>query len=112
MKKKFITLIFLPILMLAACEKDLTDINVDPKNPLTAPSYAFYSNAQVNLMDELTSTNVNENIFRLIMQYWQETTYTDESNYDLVTRQIPRQMWNYLYRDVLRDIQESKKLIP
>ncbi|ANE49300.1 SusD/RagB family nutrient-binding outer membrane lipoprotein [Flavisolibacter tropicus] len=112
MKKKFITLIFLPILMLAACEKDLTDINVDPKNPLTAPSYAFYSNAQVNLMDELTSTNVNENIFRLIMQYWQETTYTDESNYDLITRQIPRQMWNYLYRDVLRDIQESKKLIP
>lgn len=98
--------------MLAACEKDLTDINVDPKNPVTAPAYAFYSNAQVNLMDELTSTNVNENIFRLIMQYWQETTYTDESNYDLVTRQIPRQMWNYLYRDVLRDIQESKRLIP
>lgn len=100
------------MLMLAACKKEITEINVDPKNPTTAPAYAFYSNAQVNLMDELTSTNVNENIFRLIMQYWQETTYTDESNYDLNNRDVPRQMWNYLYRDVLRDLREAKRLIP
>jgi len=112
MKKRILILTFLPLLMFSACEPDLTDINVDPKNPLSAPAYAFYSNAQVNLMDELASTNVNENIFRLIMQYWQETTYIDESQYDLVTRQIPRQMWNYLYRDVLRDIREAKRLIP
>jgi hypothetical protein len=112
MKKKLIIMIFLPMLMLAACEKDLTDVNVDPKNPLTAPAYALYSNAQVNLMDELTSTNVNENIFRLIMQYWQETTYIDESQYDLTTREIPEQMWDYLNRDVIRDIREAKELIP
>ena len=112
MKKKLITLIFLPMLMLAACEKDLTDINVDPKNPLEAPAYALYSNAQVNLMDEITSTNVNENIFRLIMQYWQETTYIDESQYDLTTRQISEQMWDYMNRDVIRDIREAKELIP
>lgn len=100
------------MLMLAACEKDLTDINVDPKNPLEAPAYALYSNAQVNLMDEITSTNVNENIFRLIMQYWQETTYIDESQYDLTTRQISEQMWDYMNRDVIRDIREAKELIP
>lgn len=112
MKKKIITLILLPLIMLSACEPDITEINVDPKNPLTAPAYAFYSNAQVNLMDELTSTNVNENIFRLIMQYWQETTYVDESQYDLTTREIPEQMWDYLNRDVIRDIREAKRLIP
>jgi hypothetical protein len=110
--KKIITLVLLPLIMLVACKKDLTSINVDPKNPTSAPAGAFFSNAMVNLIDELTSTNVNENIFRLIVQYWQETTYTDESNYDLTTRQIPRQMWNYLYRDVMRDIRESKAVIP
>jgi hypothetical protein len=48
----------------------------------------------------------------LIVQYWQETTYTDESNYDLATRSINDAVWNALYRDVLRDLQEAKNLIP
>jgi len=64
------------------------------------------------LMNTLTSSNVNLNIFRLIVQYWQETTYTDESNYDLGTRSINDGVWNALYRDVLRDFQEAKNLIP
>jgi hypothetical protein len=63
-------------------------------------------------MNTLTSSNVNLNIFRLIVQYWQETTYTDEANYDLGTRSINDAVWNALYRDVLRDFQEAKNLIP
>jgi hypothetical protein len=59
-----------------------------------------------------TSTNVNLNIFRLVVQYWQETTYTDESRYDIVTRQIPDNMWDALNRDVLRNFQEAKAIIP
>ena len=101
-----------PLLFLAACKKDLTSINEDPKNPSSVPSYALYTNAQRTLSNTLTSSSVNLNIFRLIVQYWTETTYTDESNYDLQTRQIPRGVWNSLYRDVLRDLQETRKLIP
>lgn len=110
--KKLLILGLVPLLMLSACKKDITSINVDPKNPQQAPAPTFFSNAQKNLVDLLTSTNVNDNIFRLVMQYWQETTYTDESNYDIVTRQNPRQLWNVLYRDVMRDLREAKTLIP
>jgi hypothetical protein len=110
--KKLLILAVVPLLMLSACKKDITSINVDPKNPQAAPAPTFFSNAQKNLADLLTSTNVNDNIFRLILQYWQETTYTDESNYDIVTRQNPRQLWNVLYRDVIRDLREAKKLVP
>jgi len=111
---KRILIIAAGFLMIAgsSCKKNLTDLNVDPKNPSTAPSYAFFTNAQHTLMNTLTSSNVNLNIFRLIVQYWQETTYTDESNYDLSTRAINDAVWNSLYRDVLRDLQESKNLIP
>ncbi len=112
MKKKLIIL-FAGIAMVAAsCKKNLTDLNIDPKNPATAPSYAFFTNAQRTLMNNLTSSNVNLNIFRLIVQHWQETTYTDESNYDLGTRSINDNLWNAMYRDVLRDFQEAKNLIP
>ncbi len=94
-----------------SCKKNLTDLNTDPKNPSTAPSYAFFTNAQRSMVNTLTSSNVNLNIFRLIVQYWQETTYTDESNYDLATRAINDAVWNALYRDVLRDLQEAKTLM-
>ncbi len=110
--KRILLIALLPLLMFTACKKDITSINVDPKNPQQAPSAAFFSNAQKNLSDALTSTNVNDNIFRLILQYWQQTTYIDESNFDIVTRQNPRQLWNYLYRDVIRDLREAKRLIP
>jgi hypothetical protein len=111
MKKIFVIIISF-VLVTAGCRKNITDLNVDPKNPSTAPSRAFFTNAQHTLMNTLTSSNVNLNIFRLIVQYWQETTYTDEANYDLGTRSINDAVWNALYRDVLRDFQEAKNLIP
>lgn len=97
---------------MVSCKRDLTDVNIDPKNPLDYPATAFFTSAQKNMSDLMASTNVNTNIFRLIVQYWTETTYTDESNFDLATRQIPRQIWNGLYRDVIRDLRETKSLIP
>ncbi len=100
------------IALTTGCTRHLSDLNIDPKNPSSAPSAAFFTNAQRTLMNTLTSSNVNLNIYRLIVQYWQETTYTDESNYDLATRSINDAVWNALYRDVLRDLQESKNLIP
>src|SRR3954471_20738022 len=111
MKKIFLIIISF-VLVTAGCKRHITDLNIDPKNPSSAPSYALFTNAQHTLMNTLTSSNVNLNIFRLIVQYWQETTYTDESNYDLSTRAINDAVWNSLYRDVLRDLQESKNLIP
>jgi len=110
--KKILLLVLLPVVMLVACHKELTSINVDPKSPLTYPSRAFFTNAQKSMVNLLTNSNVNSNIYRLVVQYWNETTYTDEANFDLGTRQIPRQIWNGLYRDVLRDIKEAKKLFP
>lgn len=110
--KKLLIIFLFPLLYLAGCKKDISSINEDPKNPSNVPSYALFTNAQRVLSNSLTSSNVNLNIFRLIVQYWTETTYTDESNYDLQTRQIPRGIWNALYRDVLRDFQEAKILIP
>jgi len=63
------------------------------------------------MADLLTTSNVNTNIFRLLAQHWTETTYTDESNYDINSRDIPVQWWNGFYRDVLYNLERSKTLI-
>lgn len=100
------------ICLLSACNKDLSKLNVDTKNPSSVPSYTLFSNAQLNMAFNVADVNPNNNIFRLVTQQWTQTTYTDESNYDLVTRAIPDSWWGTLYRDCLRDFDEAKKLIP
>jgi hypothetical protein len=109
MKKIF--LVFIPIFILSACTKDLTSLNVDPKKPLNVPSSALFTNAQRRLSNVMTSSNVNSNIFRLVEQQWQETTYTDESNYDFTTRPVPDNLWDVLYGVVIKNFDETKKKV-
>ncbi|MBK9982482.1 MAG: SusD/RagB family nutrient-binding outer membrane lipoprotein [Saprospiraceae bacterium] len=108
MKNKFLLLGL--ILAFVACN-DLTDLNIDKKNPFAVPGETLFTSAQKNLVDQMVSTNVNFNIFRLIVQQWTETTYTDEANYDFATRAIPFQHWDELYRRTLANFKESAKII-
>lgn len=110
--KKILIYSGLVCMLLSSCKKDLTSLNIDPKNPSAVPSYTLFTYAQKNLANNLASANVNLNIWRLIMQGWTECTYTDESNYDLSTRNIPQNWFHALYRDVLRDLEDSRNLIP
>ncbi|MBS1500534.1 MAG: SusD/RagB family nutrient-binding outer membrane lipoprotein, partial [Bacteroidetes bacterium] len=105
MKKKAIIL-GIAVTMLSACKKDLPSLNVNPKNPSTVPSYTLFTGAEHSLANTMTSSNVNLNIFRLIEQQWEETTYTDESNYNLKSRAIPDNVWNAFYTGVLANLEQ------
>jgi len=108
MKKYFL---IVAILLLSFSCTDFGDINQSIKDPNTVPAETLFANATKNLFDQMVSTNVNVNIFKLFAQYWTETTYTDEANYDLVRRDQPGTHWNVLYRDVLKDLDEARKII-
>lgn len=86
---------------LNSCESDITTLNVDPKHPSTLPAQTFFASSQYNLINRMVTPSVNSNISRLFTQQWSQTTYTDESNYDFVTRQINTNHWNLMYNDVL-----------
>lgn len=106
--------IFLILLMAAgvmACSDDLSDVNVDTKSPTEVPADVLFSNATKNLFDQMVNTNVNTNIFKMVAQYWTETTYTDEANYDLIGRNINGAHWIILYRDVLKDLDEAEMIL-
>lgn len=107
--KKILALL-LVILMFSGCKK-LEDLNENTKDPTDVTGESLFTGAQKNVFDQMVSTNVNLNIFRMFAQYWTETTYTDEANYDLVTRTIPDNHWDILYRDVLKDLDESARII-
>lgn len=110
MKKLFIFSIC--ALSLTACTKSIYDYNEQTKAAGQVPAPTLFSNAVRNLSDVITSSNVNTNVFRLVSQHWTTTTYTDEPNYDFFTRNIPQRWWQTLYKDVLADLKECKRLLP
>jgi hypothetical protein len=109
--KKYIVLV--SVLFLAACASDETyeDLNSDPNKPTNVSAEALFTSSTKSLFDQMESTNVNTNVFRLFAQYWTETTYIDEANYDLVTRNITGNHFSEMYRDVLYDLKDAKSKV-
>lgn len=109
---KKIVLLCLPALLFAtSCVDSLDDYNIDPKSATAVPAVTLVSNAQRSLARTINSSSVNLNPFRLYVQYWAQTTYFDESTYNINTRAINANYWTALYRDVLRDLQEARTII-
>ncbi|SDH58772.1 Starch-binding associating with outer membrane [Chryseobacterium taeanense] len=111
MKKifKYISLLSIGVSILACNNFD--ELNTDPNSAYTTKPDALLSYAQKQLADYLNTPSVNENNFRLTMQYWQEVTYVDESNYDFVTRNISNNVWLDLYVDTMQNLVKAKSII-
>jgi hypothetical protein len=99
------------IFILSNCTDKFEDFNSDKKHPEIVPGESLFSNAQKELSDYTNNTNVNINIFKLMSQYWTETTYTDEANYDLITRNIPANIYSRLYLRVLTDLKDAARIV-
>jgi hypothetical protein len=110
MKNKLIIITAL-VAFFASCTDKFEEFNTDQKNPARVSGESLFSNAQLQLADQVSSTNVNLNVFKLFSQYWTETTYTDEANYDIINRSIPDNTFLVYYRGILRDFQEADSLL-
>ncbi|WP_136668910.1 SusD/RagB family nutrient-binding outer membrane lipoprotein [Flavobacterium sp. H122] len=108
MKKYIIALSALVMASSCATDEAYDSANQNPNKPTQVTSDALFTSATKTLFDQNESTSVNSNIFRLLSQYWTETTYIDEANYDLVTRNIPQNYWSNIYRNVLFDLKDAK----
>jgi hypothetical protein len=108
MKKIFI---FLSVFILfSACSK-LEDLNVNKKDFTVVPGSSLYNGATRALVNQMFTPNVNQNNTMLWVQHWAETTYPDESRYDMVTRPVPANHMNVLYRSVLANYKDAARLI-
>ena len=111
MKKIFNKLIIgaLAAITLTACQRDLLSLNDDPKHPSVLPSETLLSMGQQQFFYYTHTGSVNFNNYRFFVQQWAETTYTDETNYDLVTRNQPRNHWNRMFVYTLNNYESAKK---
>jgi len=89
---------------------DLED-NIDPKHASNVPAETVLTNALVNFVNQYNEMNVNRNTSRSLAQYWSDVTYTDASRYNFKGRSIPDTYWRNFYRNVLMDLDDSKRII-
>jgi hypothetical protein len=108
--KKLIICLF-SLVFMASCVDDLDEYNFDQKKATNVPAVTLFTGATKNLTDVLTTPNVNTNNYRFYVQHWTSTQYLDEPRYNMTSRTIPQSMWTTLYRDVLNDLKEAKKLV-
>ena len=107
--KKFILLsIAFAVAVSCTSDADYETLNKNPNSPAEVSDSQLFVSAINSLTDFIESTNVNENNFRLYAQYWTQTQYTDESNYEMKNRQIPENMFSEFYRDILGDLDNAK----
>ncbi|KIB00061.1 SusD/RagB family nutrient-binding outer membrane lipoprotein [Flavobacterium sp. KMS] len=106
--KKIIAILTIGLSM-TACVSD--DINTDPNSAYTTVPGSLINYAQKELSDYISTPNVNENNFRLTMQYWQEAIYVNESNYDFTNRNVSNQIYTDNYVNVLNNLGKAKELI-
>jgi|TARA_B110000285_G_C15136263_1_gene627160 hypothetical protein len=109
MKKILISI--LSLILIWGCTKDITSVNKNPKAPEVVLANSLFSNAQKELFDYMASPNVNVNTFRLWSQHWTQTTYVDESNYELLERNINGEVFDRLYARILRDLAEARVIM-
>ena len=97
-------------MVFSACSK-LEDLNKNTKDFTAVPGEALYNGATRAFMNQMFTNNVNNNNTMLWMQHTAETTYPDESRYDMVTRPVPANHMNAIYRPVLANYKEAARII-
>ncbi|MCD6179255.1 MAG: SusD/RagB family nutrient-binding outer membrane lipoprotein [Bacteroidales bacterium] len=105
---KYILMVLVIAITVTSCEKP---DNINPKAATSVPVGTLFSNAEVSLVNQINSMSVNYNTTRLLVQYWQETTYFSEARYDFSSRNIPDNYSTALYRNVIMDLKEAKTIL-
>lgn len=108
MKKIFLTLFI--TCMFLACDERMEELNRPTKEPVEVPAATVFANGVKELAYMVTNSNTNINVFRLYAQYWAQTTYPDESQYNMVTRRNPDNFWRGAYRDALKDLDVAQDI--
>lgn len=93
------------------CDERLDELNTDKRNPSEVPTETLFAAATIELFDNMASTSVNNNPFRLYSQMWAQTTYPQESQYNITPRSISYNIFVNQYRDVLADLNDAKQTI-
>ncbi|RYZ17082.1 MAG: SusD/RagB family nutrient-binding outer membrane lipoprotein, partial [Sphingobacteriales bacterium] len=83
----------------------------ETKRPSAVPAGMLFNSAVKSMVDGMATASVNANVFRHVVKHWGQATNQEEAQYDFLTRAINTAWWTRMYRDVLSDLREAKRII-
>jgi hypothetical protein len=107
--RKLVLIIFLTAVFVS-CDERLEEMNKPTKDAVEVPAEPLFTNGLNEMFYLMNNSDVNINVFRLYAQYWAQTTYPDESQYNMVGRRNPDNFWRRGFRDALQDLEEAKRI--
>ncbi|HET6542374.1 MAG TPA: SusD/RagB family nutrient-binding outer membrane lipoprotein, partial [Chryseolinea sp.] len=77
---------------------------------VAVPAETLFTNGLNEMFYMMNNSDANINVFRLYAQYWAQTAYPDESQYNQASRKNPDNFWRRGFRDALQDLTDSKRV--
>src|SRR4030095_11393181 len=99
------------LLLTVACKKNIDQLNQESKRAAAVPAGTLFNNGVKTLSDGMASANVNVNIFRHVIKHWAQATNQEEAQYDFNTRAINAAWWTRMYRDIINDLRDAKRIV-
>lgn len=94
-----------------SCKKKLTDLNDNPKQTSKVPTSTIFTFAEKSIADMEATPSQAVNPLRLFSQYWTETTYIDESVYNIEMRKISDAIFLRSYASALGNLKEYQRVV-
>ncbi len=104
-------MLFIPLLLLVGCKKDITTLNNDTKRPTMVPAGSLFTYATKSYSDVITDPSININFLRFTVSQWASVTYQDEAQYNFTSRGVPNQWWSTMYNSVLQNLKQASIII-
>jgi len=108
MRKQFLkmSLLAAPLVAgLVACDKGLTEVNVNPNQPEAVQSQQLFTNATLNAMQNLRSSTFEHGLGALWVQHYAEIQYA-EADVNLPRGSTVEAFWNAIYSGALQDLKQ------
>lgn len=110
LKYKFIFLLGAFAFAFTSCEDELTDLNIDPNNPVSVPAANLVTQAEYSLNNLLWSRGYNAEWTMLLVQQWAQNEYAEESRYTVDGNDFNGE-WSTFYANVLNELRVAKEII-
>lgn len=111
MKKRIVSTMFIAALFALGCDNNSDDFNNNQDAAYEVTPEVLLTNAEKQLVDQMTTGSVNFSPFRFFNQYWAQAIYNTESRYSFTSRKVTDNVWNELYRDVMGNLASAKGYI-
>lgn len=109
-KYKFL-LLGLFLFPLASCDNEaLTDLNIDPNNPVDVPAINLVTQAQYAVNNQLWSRGLNAEWTMLMVQHFAQNEYAEESRYTVDGNDFDGE-WTTFYASVLNELSIARTMI-